>query len=174
MLSKISIIGAGNVGATLAQRVVERGYADVVLLDIIDGLPQGKALDIQESSPVIGFDTEDDGGPSGGEAVNLALGRRTSQSSTGYGGFASRAVDGDTDGVYGNLSITHTAPDDANPWWRVDLDGTFFLERIVLWNRTDCCSERLSNFRVSVLDEAEQAVWSSDHFTELDYPADQD
>ena len=57
MPSKISIIGAGNVGASSAQRIVERGYADVVLLDIIEGLPQGKALDIQESAPVINFKT---------------------------------------------------------------------------------------------------------------------
>jgi malate dehydrogenase len=55
-LKKISIIGAGNVGASTAQRIVEKGYGDVVLVDIIDGLPQGKALDIQESAPVVGFD----------------------------------------------------------------------------------------------------------------------
>lgn len=57
MPSKITVIGAGNVGATLAQRLAERGYADIVLLDIIEGLPQGKALDILESAPVIGFDS---------------------------------------------------------------------------------------------------------------------
>lgn len=57
MIKKISIIGAGNVGATTAQRIVEKGYADVVLVDIIEGLPQGKALDIQESASVIGFDS---------------------------------------------------------------------------------------------------------------------
>jgi malate dehydrogenase len=57
MTSKISIIGAGNVGATSAQRIVERGYADVVLLDIVEGLPQGRALDILQSAPVINFDT---------------------------------------------------------------------------------------------------------------------
>ncbi len=56
-MKKISIIGAGNVGATCAQRIVEKGYADVVLVDIIEGLPQGKALDIQESAPVIGFNS---------------------------------------------------------------------------------------------------------------------
>ena len=54
---KVSIIGAGNVGSSCAQRIAERDYADVVLLDIIEGLPQGKALDIQESGPVLGFDT---------------------------------------------------------------------------------------------------------------------
>ncbi len=53
---KISIIGAGNVGATCAQRIIEKGYADVVLVDIVPGLPQGKALDINESAPVLNFD----------------------------------------------------------------------------------------------------------------------
>ena len=53
--SKISVIGAGNVGASLGQRLIEKDYADVVLLDIVEGLPQGKALDILESGPVIGF-----------------------------------------------------------------------------------------------------------------------
>ena len=57
MTNKISIIGAGNVGACCAQRMAERGYADIVLLDIIEGLPQGKALDILESAPICGFDT---------------------------------------------------------------------------------------------------------------------
>ncbi len=57
MPDKISVIGAGNVGATCAQRIVEAGYADVVLVDIIPGLPQGKALDILESAPVLGFDS---------------------------------------------------------------------------------------------------------------------
>jgi len=54
---KISIIGAGNVGATCAQRLAERGYADIVLVDIIEGLPQGKALDILESAPVLNFNS---------------------------------------------------------------------------------------------------------------------
>ena len=54
---KVSVIGAGNVGSSCAQRMAERDYADIVLLDIVEGLPQGKALDIQESGPVLGFDT---------------------------------------------------------------------------------------------------------------------
>lgn len=57
MAYRVSIIGAGNVGASLAQRLVEKGYADIVLLDIVDGLPQGKALDILESAPVLGFNS---------------------------------------------------------------------------------------------------------------------
>jgi malate dehydrogenase len=54
--SKVTVVGAGNVGGTTAQRLAERNYADVVLVDIVEGLPQGKALDILESGPVIGFD----------------------------------------------------------------------------------------------------------------------
>jgi malate dehydrogenase len=56
MPSKVSIIGAGSVGATCVQRIAERGYADIVLVDIIEGLPQGKSLDILESMPILGSD----------------------------------------------------------------------------------------------------------------------
>jgi malate dehydrogenase len=57
MRKKITVVGAGNVGASCAQRLAERGYADVVLVDIVEGMPQGKALDILESGPVVGFDS---------------------------------------------------------------------------------------------------------------------
>jgi malate dehydrogenase len=58
MRSKVSIIGAGNVGATCAFRIAEKGYADIVLLDIIEGLPQGKGLDMLEATPIIGSDAK--------------------------------------------------------------------------------------------------------------------
>jgi malate dehydrogenase len=54
--NKVTVIGAGNVGATVAQRVAEAGLADVVLVDIVDGLPQGKALDLAQAAPVVGHD----------------------------------------------------------------------------------------------------------------------
>jgi len=54
MTGKVSIIGAGNVGAACAQRIAERNCADVVLVDVIEGLPQGKALDILQSMPIFG------------------------------------------------------------------------------------------------------------------------
>ncbi len=54
--SKITVIGAGNVGATTAQRIAEAGLADVVLVDIVEGLPQGKGLDLAEAAPVVGHD----------------------------------------------------------------------------------------------------------------------
>lgn len=56
MRSKVSVIGAGNVGATCAFRVAEKGYADVVLVDIVEGLPQGKGLDMLEATPILGVD----------------------------------------------------------------------------------------------------------------------
>ena len=56
MRRKVTVVGAGNVGASCAQRIAERGYADVVLVDIIEGLPQGKALDMLESGPVVSSD----------------------------------------------------------------------------------------------------------------------
>jgi malate dehydrogenase len=54
---KISVIGAGNVGATVANKVAEMEVGDVVMVDIIDGLPQGKGLDMLESAPIGGFDS---------------------------------------------------------------------------------------------------------------------
>jgi malate dehydrogenase len=57
MRKKITVVGAGNVGATCAQRLAERDYADIVLVDIIEGMPQGKALDILQSGPVVGYDS---------------------------------------------------------------------------------------------------------------------
>ncbi|MDE0744435.1 MAG: malate dehydrogenase [SAR202 cluster bacterium] len=56
MRSKVTVVGAGNVGATTAQRIFDGGYADVVLVDIVEGLPQGKALDMLESGPILGTD----------------------------------------------------------------------------------------------------------------------
>jgi len=56
MKQKVTVVGAGNVGATTAQRIVEKELADVALIDIIPGVPQGKALDIMESAPVEKFD----------------------------------------------------------------------------------------------------------------------
>ena len=54
---KVTVVGAGMVGGTLAQRLAERDYADVVLVDIVEGMPQGKALDITEAGPVYGYDS---------------------------------------------------------------------------------------------------------------------
>ena len=58
MRKKVTVVGAGNVGATAAQRIAERDYADVVLVDVVEGLPQGKGLDMLESGPVLGYDSK--------------------------------------------------------------------------------------------------------------------
>jgi len=56
MRRKITVVGAGNVGATTVQRLAERDYADVVMVDIVEGLPQGKALDLNEAGPVVRYE----------------------------------------------------------------------------------------------------------------------
>lgn len=58
MRKKITIVGAGNVGGMTAMRLAERGYADIVLYDIVEGMPQGKALDLQEAGPIVGYDCQ--------------------------------------------------------------------------------------------------------------------
>jgi len=57
MRSKITVVGAGNVGATLAQRLADKEMGDVVLIDILEGVPQGKGLDMLESGPIAGYDS---------------------------------------------------------------------------------------------------------------------
>src|SRR2546429_7429158 len=74
MLAKITVVGAGNVGATTAQRLAEKQLArTVVLVDVIEGVPQGKGLDQWESAPIEGFDTRvigaNDYGPAAGSEV---------------------------------------------------------------------------------------------------------
>jgi malate dehydrogenase len=71
MLDKITVVGAGNVGATTAQRIAEKSLArTVVMVDVVEGLPQGKGLDQWESGPIEGFDTRlvgaNDYGPAAG------------------------------------------------------------------------------------------------------------
>src|SRR5271154_5333939 len=53
---KVTVIGAGNVGATLAQRILDKQLADVVVIDILEGVPQGKCLDLLEAGPIEGYD----------------------------------------------------------------------------------------------------------------------
>lgn len=57
MRSKITVVGAGFVGSTLVQRLAERDYADVVMFDIVPNMPQGKALDLLQAGPVLGYDS---------------------------------------------------------------------------------------------------------------------
>lgn len=92
--------------------------------------------------------------------VNIALGKTASQASTYPGGGASKAVDGNTNGNWGNNSVTHTNCG-SNDWWRVNLGGAFTIGDIKIYNRTDCCSERLDDYNVKVLDASLNTVWTN-------------
>src|SRR3954469_2131207 len=56
MRKKVTVIGAGNVGANTAQKIAAKELADVVLVDVVEGVPQGKGLDMLESAPIEGYD----------------------------------------------------------------------------------------------------------------------
>ncbi|MGH3384724.1 MAG: alpha-L-fucosidase [Nocardioidaceae bacterium] len=81
---------------------------------------------------------------------NVALGKPVSQSSLGWGGVPERAVDGNTDGRYGGNSVTHTAEPSNEAWWQVDLAESVPIDSVDIWNRTDCCADRLSDYWVMV------------------------
>ena len=81
--------------------------------------------------------------------VNAAADGIASQSSTAYGAVANRAIDGNTDGVYNDGSVTHTARQ-TQPWWQLALAQRTNVTHIVLHNRTDCCASRLSDVHVFV------------------------
>src|SRR5260221_6713013 len=79
MRKKVSVIGAGNVGASAAERIALRRLADVVLVDIVEGLPQGKALDLNEAGPGDGYDVKFTGSnayeaPAGSDIVGITSG----------------------------------------------------------------------------------------------------
>jgi alpha-L-fucosidase len=106
---------------------------------------------------------------------NVALGKPATQSSTDFGGTPDKAVDGNTAGTYDDHSFSHTAFE-ANPWWQVDLGGSHQIDSIDVWNRTDCCMDRLKDYYVFVSDQpfastsladtlAQPGVWSA-HETE--------
>ena len=84
---------------------------------------------------------------------NIARGKETSQSSTIAGGVSSRAVDGNTSGQWGDGSVTHTGGG-GEEWLQIDLGNISpFIQEIKLFNRQDCCGERLADFYVFVSDE---------------------
>jgi len=91
-------------------------------------------------------------------AYNLAVGTTASQSSTLSGAGPWRAIDGNTDGNWWNGSVTHTLLE-AHPWWQVDLGVSHPIGTVIVFNRTDCCSERLSNFDVMVSGDGSNWQW---------------
>lgn len=114
-------------------------------------------------------------------ASNLAPGKTASQSSNFGGTPASNAIDGNTGGTFagGSLAITNA---DANPWWQVDLGALATISSIAIWNRTDCCGNRLGDYWVFISDtpfassdtpttlQSRSGVWSN-HQTAAPNPA---
>ena len=91
---------------------------------------------------------------------HIAVGKPATQSSTRFNGVASRAVDGDTNGVYGAGSTTHT--DNETGWWRVDLEDVYDITTINIHNRTDCCSDRLNgaSLYIGLIDSTDPADYT--------------
>ncbi|UCS91876.1 DUF1735 domain-containing protein [Echinicola marina] len=110
----------------------------------------------------------------GGPPPNIALGKPTNQSSITAGGLSPRAVDGNTNGAWSAGSVTHTAGV-GQDWWEVDLEAISpLIAQINIYNRTDCCAQRLVDFHVFVsdvpfestsLEETQAQEGVSDYFT---------
>ena len=106
-------------------------------------------------------------------ATNVALlgtATQSSQYSSDFNSQASNAIDGNTDGDYyaGNVNHTHAGTGygvgNGYEWWSVALDKSYSVGDIVVWNRTDCCTERLSDFTVSLFNQGalvQSQVYSS-------------
>ena len=143
-----------ELNATLNQpnvwQTFSSGYPDPVALYNVG--QKGRYIRIQSAASaelnlaeviVMGSLSTSETGP-----VNVAHNKPVTQSSTKYGGVPERAVDGNTNGSWINNSVTHTYYEN-NAWWEVDLGGTFDINSIELWNRTDqCCRSRLSDYYI--------------------------
>ena len=81
--------------------------------------------------------------------VNVALSKPASQSSDAYGGIAARGVDGNSSGFFGDGHMTHTGLQ-VEPWWEVNLGASYMIQTIKVYNRTECCIERLNDSYVFV------------------------
>ncbi len=92
------------------------------------------------------------GAPVSGTATNIALNKPAEQRSTNGLAYASLAVDGNTSGLWADGSVTSTV-NNPQAWWQVDLGAQSSVEQVIAYNRTDCCSNRLSDFYVLVSDE---------------------
>jgi azurin len=92
---------------------------------------------------------------------NIARSGKATQSTTSNSGEASHAIDGNTDGSFASGTQTHSAENDRNPWWEVDLGSEQSVEAVSVWNRTEGdLSQRLNGFTLTLLDAARQEVAS--------------
>jgi putative heme-binding domain-containing protein len=97
------------------------------------------------------------------DGVNVARKGKASQKNTAYGGTASKAIDGNTSGNWGEGGQTHTQENTSNPWWQVDLGAGYPIQQVVVYNRTDGgLGKRLSGFTLKVLGADGQVVFQKD------------
>ncbi len=153
-LSLAAVLGTGSVRA---QDTLSPGlgcYADI--------LDDWKDQDNISPAPV-------------GTSVNVALGKVTCQSSMSYCMYnrennAYKAVDGVTDGDYSKFEVTNTG-NDVRAWWQVDLGTAYPVDSVRVWNRTDCCADKLSNFVVKL--SLDDATWTDSVYTagQCGYPS---
>lgn len=109
-------------------------------------------------APIVGAPGTSTPTASAPAGTNLTLGGQAFQTSLGWNGFPHYAIDGNTSGNYNHKSVTHTLAE-PGAWWMVDLGAVYNIGSVRLWNRTDCCGERLSNFQLLV---SENAIASDD------------
>lgn len=114
----------------------------------MDGDGQGDLCETSDSVNLNAF----------GAKITQNVTATASSTSSQWGGAPNRAIDGNTNGIWGGGSVTHTNTQN-NPWLQVDLGGTYPLGLIRVFNRTDCCADRLTNFNVEILDASGNLVW---------------
>ena len=141
--------GAVNAQGVFDPAIGAGSYQVSYSVDFGSGCIKSESINIQVNEPNTG----------GGECnspTNLALNQPAEQSSTYGDGIASIAIDGNTNGggsPWGaNASISHSTRENQ-PWWQVDLGQSSQLTEAILFNRSDCCQERLSNFYVLVSEQ---------------------
>ncbi|MCF6312985.1 MAG: DUF1553 domain-containing protein [Verrucomicrobiales bacterium] len=93
---------------------------------------------------------------------NLALKGKATQSSTYLGGEAKRAIDGNTNGLWNNKSVSHTTSKNKSPWWEVDLGKSSPVDRITIWNRTDDkLQSRIDGYQIKLYDQNRKLIWQN-------------
>ena len=139
--------GAAHSNGTFDPTQGAGSYSVSYSVDLGDGCTKTTTTSIQVNSPSSG------GGSNCATPTNLALNKPASQSSTYGDGVASIAVDGNTSGggsPWGsNASISHTNKE-AQPWWQVDLGTQADISEVRLFNRSDCCQDRLQDLYIMV------------------------
>ena len=86
------------------------------------------------------------------DKTNIALTGTATHSSHYSGSGPELAIDGILDGAHGGGSVSHTAADQIDAWWELDLGAPSLIDQVTIWNRVDCCGDRLANYSLVLLD----------------------